>query len=192
MQASRPDPVQVPLREPLTALPAVLFEYQGSDVQIDSAEVRTSGVDTYLMRMFGNADGPVFSVYVGYYTAQNQDNRLHSPRNCLPGSGWQILTSESRPVDSGRISRYLIEHNGVRALVFYWYQGRGHVSASESVANLRLLRDGILSGRSEEALVRVVIPYSDRSDTVLSEAEADILGLQITTVLLPAMERVLP
>jgi hypothetical protein len=42
--------------------------------------------------------------------------------------------------------------------VYYWYQGRGRVAASEYQVKWELLRDAALRARTEEAMVRIVVP----------------------------------
>jgi hypothetical protein len=44
------------------------------------------------------------------------------------------------------------------AVVYYWYQGRGRIVSNEYRVKCNLLRDAALSGRTEEALVRVLVP----------------------------------
>jgi hypothetical protein len=51
-------------------------------------------------------------------------------------------------------------NKNARALVYYWYQGRGRTEASEYKVKWNLLRDAALKGRTEEALVRIVVPLT--------------------------------
>jgi EpsI family protein len=58
------------------------------------------------------------------------------------------------------VRRYLLAKQASRALVYYWYQGRGRVSSNEYKVKWELLRDAALKGRTEEALVRIVLPLT--------------------------------
>jgi hypothetical protein len=52
-----------------------------------------------------------------------------------------------------------VEHeSGARAVVYYWYQGRGRVEANEYMVKWDLVRDAVLRRRTDEALVRLVFP----------------------------------
>jgi EpsI family protein len=84
------------------------------------------------------------------------------------------------------VNRYLLVNSGRRALVYYWYQGRGRVEADEYRVKLQLLRDSALRGRTEEALVRVVVPVNG------DERDATALATWVAGQLLPAVGRVLP
>ena len=59
------------------------------------------------------------------------------------------------------VNRYVLAQGGQRALVYYWYQGRGRVAASEYQVKWELLRDAAFKARTEEAMVRIVVPLGD-------------------------------
>ena len=188
------------LRAPLaSAVPANIEGYDGRDIQITDQEVRAAGVTTYLARIFVTADTVraaqagvprSFTLYVGYYDRQTRGRTIHSPKNCLPGSGWEPLTSQmaSVPTDAGpvAVNRYLLQKGSSRALVFYWYQGRGRVASNEYAVKWDLLRDAALRRRSDEALVRLVIPLVGTEDDALRLATA------AARALVPALYTALP
>jgi EpsI family protein len=97
----------------------------------------------------------------------------------------QTLATAVGPV---RVNRYLLVNKQQRALVYYWYQGRGRVEASEYRVKLQLLRDSALRGRSDEALVRVVVPIRAAG----GEAAAGELGAWVSAQLIPRVAEVLP
>lgn len=184
----------VGLRVPLaSAVPARLLGFDGRDLELPEEQRRVAGVSTYLLRRYvapAAAGTAEFAIYVGYYERQTQGRTIHSPKNCLPGAGWEPVTSRRVTVTVGgratALNRYLVQNGERRALVLYWYQGRGRIQASEYRVKWSLLRDAALLGRTEEALVRVVIPVRE------TEAAADELGLQVARALVPAVEAALP
>ncbi|MFQ5678390.1 MAG: exosortase C-terminal domain/associated protein EpsI [Gemmatimonadota bacterium] len=153
-----------PLRAPLEAIPAQLADYTAAgEKELSGAELRILKVDDYLLRRYRSSGGNEVTLFVAYYGRQRSGATIHSPRNCLPGAGWEPVEHERIPVRTpygkGRVNRYIVEHrSGARALVFYWYQGRGRVAASEYAVKWHLVRDALLARRSEEALVRLVFP----------------------------------
>ena len=54
------------------------------------------------------------------------------------------------------VNRYLLEKDGEKALVLYWYQAHGHVTPSEYAAKYHLVADSIVMNRSDGALVRII------------------------------------
>ena len=96
------------------------------------------------------------------------------------------------------MNRVLLGNKRVRAMAYYWYQGRGRVESSEYRVKWDLLRDAALYGRTEEALVRIVVPVNDpatgKVPTMEDDAvkEADALARRIAAELVPAVDRVMP
>jgi hypothetical protein len=69
--------------------------------------------------------------------------------------------------------------------VLYWYQGRGRGASNEYRVKWDLLRDAALRRRSDEALVRVVVP-------VRSGEDAAALAVRVAETLAPAVAEALP
>jgi len=185
----------VRLAEPLSALPREMAGARGQDVNISDDELRVAGVSSYLYRVFDNSSSPGFSLYVGYYERQTQGKTIHSPKNCLPGNGWDFVVSGARalgtPPDRVTINRAVVANQNQRALVYYWYQGRGRVASNEYRVKWDLLRDSALRGRSEEALVRIVVPLSGAA-TDANLSAADTLATEVAERVITSLQPVLP
>jgi hypothetical protein len=206
----RPQHVVPPVR-PMASIPDTMQGLPGRDVVIDSVERRVAGMSDYVLREFVADSTVVFSVYLGYYDRQVQGKTIHSPRNCLPGAGWEILclpgagweilqsspmTIAATPIPA-RVNRVLLANKGVKALVYYWYQGRGRVESSEYTVKWDLLRDAALYGRTEETLVRIVVPVArtratDSVGTARAIAAADSVALHVGRSLVGVVQQVLP
>ncbi len=189
-----PDRIQPrPLRAPLSGVTVDVPGYQSSgDLPIRDEERRVAGMDQYLYRVYSADSANQFSVYVGFYEKQYSGKAIHSPRNCLPGAGWEPLQSTVQPITvdgrTGEINRYLLQNGPNRALVLYWYQGRGRLEASEYWVKWHLLRDSAIRRRSDEALVRVLVPLAPD----LTEAAADSLATRVAAQLIPQIDGALP
>jgi EpsI family protein len=181
----------MPLAAPLASLPQVVGGYQGADRVLSAEERRVAGVSAYLFRAFTREGAqPNFTLYVGYYDQQLQGKTIHSPKNCLPGSGWEVVSSSEErlptPVGAVSVNRYVLVNEHRRAVVYYWYQGRGRVEGNEYRVKLQLLRDSAFRGRSDDALVRVVVPV------VSTDSSAAVLGRKVSAELVPELFKVLP
>lgn len=187
------------LVRPLSQLPLQLAGYEGAERPIDSASVRVAGMTNYLYRVYARDTVNAFSLYVGYYDNQTTGRTIHSPRNCLPGAGWQVVESMPVRVMAGgaTVNRYLLANGKAQALVYYWYQGRGRVAWNEYGVKWDLLRDAARRGRTEEALVRIVVPITPGSDAASalwqSRVErADSLAQRAASSIIPEVDRILP
>ncbi len=171
---------EIPLRKPLADLPLEIDQWSGKTLEIDPAILQTLKVDDYLMRQYRNAEGESIGLYVGFYQSQRQGATYHSPKNCLPGSGWSFVTSQKtdlrvaerdgRPVE---INHVVLQKGLDKLLVLYWYQDRGRIIASEYWAKIYLVADAMTKNRTDGALVRLTIPLAaGDQERVLAQGKA--------------------
>ncbi len=185
------DPAPVPLRAPLSALPARLDSWRGVDgPDVEPEVAAVLGADDYLNRIYRQPEGAAVGLWVAYYGAQRQGDAIHSPMNCLPGTGWTPI-AHSRPLvrAGGQIfpvNRYVVEKRGDRQVVMYWFQGRGRTIANEYANKAYLLVDALRMRRTDGALVRVIAPVAD------DERLADLNAGAFIGVLHPQLTRWLP
>ena len=181
----------MPLRAPLATVAARINDLSAVDDTVTTEERRVAGMTSYILRYYGPVAAPLFSVYVGYYDEQRQGKSIHSPKNCLPGDGWEpveagavTIATASGPVT---VNRYRVAKQNSEALVYYWYQGRGRVAHDEFRVKYELLRDAALHGRTEEALVRIVVSVQGNN-----LATADSTARSVVSPLVADVDRVLP
>src|SRR5438045_2455139 len=74
-----------------------------------------------------------------------------------------IITSTPAVGPRFEANRYVRQNGNQRALMVYWYQGRGKAVASEYWAKVYTVMDSVRRRRSDGALVRVMTPMNDSS-----------------------------
>lgn len=176
------------LARPLATFPERVDGFTEAErTALSAGELRVLRPDDYLLRTY-REDALDLTLFVAFYGRQASGSSVHSPRNCLPGSGWEPVRHERVPIatvyGSGQVARYVVEHeSGARALVYYWYQGRGRVTANEYRVKAHLLRDALLRRRTDEALVRLVFPVGrgaeelERVDARASRTVREVIRL---------------
>ena len=119
--------------------------------------------DDLMSRFYTSPEGGA-ELFIAYFKTQRQGQSPHSPKNCLPGSGWQTVRKK-RGASTFRwraarinINRYVVIKGEAQSVVYYWYQSQGRVIADEFAAKFYLVSDSIRHHRSDTALVRVVVP----------------------------------
>jgi EpsI family protein len=159
----------VPIAKPLLdfSLPSAVW-MPVKDQPLDQETLDVLKADDTLSRIYRNDQtNRMVDLFVAYFSTQRTGKTPHSPKNCLPGTGW--VPSESGTVAipvSGLsapliVNRYLVSRGQNQSLVLYWYQGHGRVIASEYRAKLFTVLDSLRYHRSDTALVRVVAPVSE-------------------------------
>lgn len=180
------------LAAPLAGLPVALGPWRGvgPDLPLDQATRDLLKPQDYLLRNFIDGRGRVCALFVAYFGLQEEGAIIHSPRHCLPGAGWRIMSRDLVEVPTSRGPRpinHLIIGQGLdRVSVLYWYQGRGRVEANEYLDRLQLVLDGLAHQRTDGALVRLTSPMLPGDDQGLAAQT------QMAEALIPALERLLP
>lgn len=126
----------------------------------------------YVMRRYTDPAGRQLWLYIGYWETQRKGAQIHSPKNCLPGGGWEPLEAgvahipiESLPSPIP-VNTYLLQKGRDQQLVLYWYQSRGVAHAGEMGARIQMVRNSVLHNRSDGAIIRVSSPvYGNVEDT---------------------------
>lgn len=161
-------PEAIPPGRDLSTLPLKLgtwtFTQEGT-VDQDSKDLLKA--DDLLLRFYRNdATGRSATLFVAAFRSQRNGKSPHSPKNCLPGSGWTQLSSDFYAIDVGGpapivVNRYIIQHGDEHDLALYWYQSRDRIVASEYSAKFWVMADAIRLNRTDTALVRVILPIAN-------------------------------
>ena len=184
-------PTGVSLHRPLRQIPTALGEWRGVDLPISQRIVKIAGVSDYIDRKYKDSYGRESYVYIGYYASQRAGEQIHSPRNCLPGAGWEIVKTRRLAIDVPNertmvVNDFLVSNGVEQDLVLYWYQTRGRVIQSEYAAKFWMLADAVTRHRTDGALVRIAIPLE------ASEPEARRWGISLVQVLYKNLAGFLP
>jgi len=116
------------------------------------------------------------NLFVAFFKTQRSGKAPHSPKNCLPGAGWEQSRSDSlrvavpsfaQPIE---VNRYVVARGDEKSVVLYWYQSQKRVVASEYKAKIWTVADAIRYNRTDTALVRVVVPMMGNEAVAQQEA----------------------
>ncbi len=154
--------ISEPLVSPLELIDSQLDGWTKSkDEKLPEPTLHALDPTSYLVRTYTKANMSM-SLFVAFYAQQRAGESMHSPKHCLPGSGWEIWQQDSAmiPVNGQkiRVNKYSIEGGGTRMLMFYWYQSKSRIFASEYLGKILLARDTVLTGRTAASIVRIMLP----------------------------------
>ena len=156
----------IPARTPLAAFPHDFEGWDGFDRSMTQDTLDVLGPGDFLLRDYVNpAQKTGLNLFIAYFPSQRTGDAIHSPKNCLPGSGWAPVSADRVLMSlPGRepftVNRYLIAKGDEQQLVLYWYWAHNRAVASEYTAKLYLVTDSIRMRRSDGALVRLVAPIT--------------------------------
>ncbi|MDE3135012.1 MAG: EpsI family protein [Acidobacteriota bacterium] len=157
---------KVPAHAPLAEFPIVLGRWSGENVPLPERIVRAVGLDDYLNRIYSDGSEAPVTLYISYYGGQRTGHTIHSPKNCLPGTGWQPVESRRLAIPMAGtapllVNEYDVARDTAHVLVLYWYQERGRDVTSEYAAKFWLTADALTRDRTDGALVRVTTPIAN-------------------------------
>ncbi|WP_436397445.1 VPLPA-CTERM-specific exosortase XrtD [Roseobacter sp. S98] len=135
---------------------------------------------------------------VGFFSAWYYDQSkggVHSPEICLPGAGWEIawlertdITEEMGSDTPFNINRAVIQKGETRMMVYYWFEQKGRKIAWDFAAKFYLMLDGISTGRTDGALVRLTTLITEDE----TDAEAEERLREVLNETLPVLPRFIP
>lgn len=183
----------VPLQQPIFQFEDQIGEWKGDPPRtLDAQVLEVLRLNNYVDRVYRNARGKWISLYVGYFEDQKSGQTIHSPKNCLPGAGWNFaqaetvafeIESEKYPTVTFKALRGILINKKERMLSYYWFQSRGRFIASEYWHKFYLITDAIRYNRTDGSLVRVLAPLTETDDINAVDAELRAFITQFTPIL---------
>jgi len=184
----------IPASEPLSQVPRTIAGRTGSDLPVDQETLDVLGVGDFLLRDYtqGGRSFPI-GLLIAYYPTQRTAVTMHSPKHCLPGSGWVFESSQYVDLNdangkSHRVGEYIIANGEDRQFVIYWFQEQGRSIANEYLARVYLVKEAMQLNRTDGALVRVITPIGADEGMPAARARAE----KFTAQLFPMLPRFIP
>lgn len=139
-----------------------LGDCKGTDLKLDADVVKMLNPDQIVFRRYRNPSGRSVDLYGIFYGSQGADRTMHSPLNCYPGSGWEIVGKETVRLhgpdidDNGfEIKKLTLRKGLAKRLLYYWYYAGGKTASNQYVNKLLTLYGALVSGRTDGGLVTV-------------------------------------
>ncbi|MEL6791716.1 MAG: VPLPA-CTERM-specific exosortase XrtD [Pseudomonadota bacterium] len=179
---------QAPQRDSFVVFPRSFGEWrQAGPRHILGREVAaTLGADDYHQITLQNrSTGDTVGFFSAWYDDQSQGG-VHSPEVCLPGAGWEIAWLERTDITEVvgtdvpfRINRAIIQKGEAKMMVYYWFQQKERRIAWDFAAKYWLMVDGIRTGRTDGALIRLTTAIDPKEGEAAAEARLQEVLLEI-------------
>ena len=181
----------VPMKKPFDQFPGSVSGWRMTDESSLSAEVQAVlKASDVLMRQYVSARGERVQLYIGYHDGGLGAGEIHSPKQCLPGSGWlELSSSRTRiPAAGGELNlvRAVYQKGDSKQLFLYWYQVRGGSISDEYSLKMAEIANSVLYRRRDAAFIRVSVPFGE------NEQQAVALGERFVGDFYPTIRSFLP
>ena len=184
-------------RDPFAIFPRDLGDWRqlGAPHILDAGVAETLAADDYRsVTLQNNGAEATVELFMAWYADQSQGG-VHSPEICLPGGGWEIawlersdLTQEMGWERPFMVNRAIIQKGETRMMVFYWFEQKGRKIAWDMAAKYWLLVDGVKTGRTDGALVRLTTPILPTE----SDAAAEVRLMDVLRQTMEPLPRFIP
>jgi exosortase D (VPLPA-CTERM-specific) len=184
-------------RDSFAVFPRTIGEWSqtGPAERLEEGVARNLGADDYHSVILDRSPTePNVGLFMAWYEDQSQGG-VHSPEICLPGSGWEIawlertdIAAEMGTETAFNINRAIIQHGEMRMMVYYWFQQGERRIAWDFAAKFYLMVDGIRTGSTDGAMVRLTTLIADGE----SDAQAEERLRGVLEDLMPHLPRFIP
>jgi len=181
---------EVNLARPLAAIPSSLGTWRMvREIPIDARVLDVLKADDTVERVYTDTvSGRSVTFYMAFFRSQSTGVSPHSPKNCLPGSGW--VASQTGSLDLSvpgfaspvSVNRYIVRRGDARSVVLYWYQSYNRIIPNEYWAKAWLVLDSIRYRRSDTSIVRVTAPVLEENDAAAQAAAVAFVQASLKTI----------
>ena len=179
----------------LKAFPMTLGNWQSKEnliIDEDEREVLKSTQD--LWRNYTDSDNHEIGLFIAYFKDQKYGEQIHSPKHCLPGSGWEITDKEPFHVqiqnssyDQLKINKLIISQKNYNEIMLYWFWTRSGIITSEYDLKFNLAKNALLRNPTDAAFIRISFPFTENNRAEVLQKASNFIS-----DIFPAVKNVLP
>ena len=174
----------VPLKRQLDEFPLHWKGWEGNIFNFDEKTLSVLRVSEYLSRNYMKGSDRI-NLYIGYYGSQREGIQIHSPKHCLPGSGWFKLSERDRSLDIERVGKItfveaLYQKGTEKELFIYWYEMKNAYITDDYMLKWYMILNSLKYRRNEAAFIRFSTPVKtsiEESSYLIENAMRDFLPL---------------
>jgi EpsI family protein len=169
------NPEIIAAKKPMSTFPSRIGDWTGQEERFDEKIYQVLGVDDSFYANYHAPAKPWINLYIGFYQSQREGELIHSPKNCMPGGGWNItqvaiepLTLDDESGTAHKIIKLILEKGPQKQISLYWYQSRGRIISSEYMQKIYLVWDAVTRNRTDGSFVRLIAPVVDSEEETLA------------------------
>lgn len=180
-----------PVAKPLSEIPQSIAKWSMVDeARFSEAVLQQLRPTDYLYRVYAADNQNSVSLYLGYHGGGPESGSIHSPKHCLPGSGWLMISEQIKTFTVGAgdlpIVEAIYQKDGQRELFLYWFQVKGKVLTNEYRLKFAEISNSIFYNRRDSAFIRISVPHRE------GDVTASKLGEMFFKDFYPYIKEVLP
>lgn len=181
----------VPMKAPFDLFPSQVSQWRMTSEQRLSDQVQSVlKASDVLMRQYVNPQGDRVELYIGYHDGGKESGEIHSPKHCLPGSGWLEVSSDRTRIraagDQVNLVRAVYQKGDSSEMFLYWFQVRDKSLSEEFSLKAAQIANSALYRRRDASFIRISVPFQN------DVQKAAAIGERFVSDFLPAIRSFLP
>ena len=165
----------IPLKKAFSDFPLFWNGWTGEVHQFDDLTLEKLRVNEYILREYRKGAHRV-TLYVGYYGTQREGAQIHSPKHCLPGSGWsrlseRIRTSTIHDVGKVNFTEAVYQKGDGEDVFIYWYQMKDACITNDYALKLFMVCNSLRYRRNDAAFIRLSASVTSNKEETISMLE---------------------
>ncbi len=168
-------------------IPFQLESYNGTEHWFSETSYEVLQADTSTLRRYVDQRGRSLWLFVAYFSSQKYGSQIHSPKNCLPGGGWKIKSTEPYHLtlhdgSSRMVNRLLIAENNKQQLMIYWFRTRGGNIRDEFELKWDLMKNALMLRPTDAAFIRITLPIEGNNIEDAMKRSIEFLNQTISAI----------
>lgn len=176
----------------IAGFPLRIKDWQGSSEIVNPVIVKESGAEEAFSGYYTDASGQGVSLYLGYRSTAflSNENFFHSPTVCLPSSGWIEREVKRRTISQVlhfndlEVTTMVIEKEGKRQLVYFWFQTKDKATYDKSINRFHLSLHALRRDNTHDLFIRPITTISPTERVEDAEKRLDRFVREMMPVLL--------
>ena len=155
----------VPLAKPFGEFPPAHASWRMvGQSSLSESVIKVLMPTEYLSRRYVSENGAVVDMYLSFFDGAPNSGRIHSPKHCMPGSGWFEISSKRTSLDLGgervNMVQAVYAMGEQRELIYYWFDMRGNTISDEYSLKLAEISGSIFHNRRDQSFIRISVRAS--------------------------------
>ncbi len=170
------DTIQVPVKKPFEQFPRTISEWNmKNEFTLPDNVQNILKASDVLSRDYVSPEGNRVNIYIGFHGGGKESGEIHSPKQCLPGSGWFEVSNRKKSLDVAgskiNLVQAVYQKGEGKELFIYWFQVREKTIDNEYSLKLTEIINSILFRRRDASFVRVSVPFEADESAALAVGE---------------------
>jgi len=161
------------------SFPLEIGAWHGTLETVDPQVLDLLNPHAIISATYVNNDGVSVHLLFDFFSSEATFGGPHSPRNCLPGSGWVIAETVANNIENANsvipAGRFQLQLNKSKQVMDFWYITHFGETANDYVFKLYQLVSAITFKPRDIAFVRFVTKDDPKNLAALKEFQALIL-----------------